>query len=155
MIILDANILVVDLGYSNDVNFVENRRFLTHLAVRTTKRGMMVQGLLEVVGKRSFNTSARVIAKLPAILANKYSLEVFPDPVAAPDYAGCTFSEILTQMTHQMSLGDSIMAIQIAKFTPNASALITWDAGFQSKIAIPVLTPTEWLAQQKPAGPTP
>lgn len=151
MIILDANILVIDLGYPGDANFPANSRFLAHLYTNQIPRGMVMQGLLEVVGKQSFNTSAGIIPNLPVILRNKYGLTIYPDVAVVPEYAECTYTDILSQMVRKMSLGDAVMAVQIANFAPTASALITWDAArFHGKIVIPVLTPAEWLAQQVP-----
>jgi hypothetical protein len=74
-----------------------------------------------------------------------------------PEYGGCTFDEVVTQIAQQMALGDAVMAVQIAKYTPTATALVTWNARhFRGKVVIPVLTPDEWLQQQPPpAGPTP
>ena len=52
-----------------------------------------------------------------------------------------------------MSLGDAVQAVQTAHFVPSADCLLTWNARhFTGKIAVPVMTPQEWLQQQ---GPTP
>jgi len=164
MIVLDANILVTDLSYPNDPNQTVNRRFLDFVAANKIERGITTQGLLEVVGKRSFQTPAAIIARLPAILLARYELMLIPDSATVPEYAACTFDEVVTQMAAQMGLGDAIMAVQIAKFAPTADALITWNAKhFRGKLIVPVLTPDEWLAQQQPltapttppTGPTP
>lgn len=152
MIVLDANVLIVDLGFPGDPNYIANRQFLN----RTTgmHRGIAMQGLLEVVGVRSYNTSAKLISALPGMLAARYGLTVLPDPVALPHYAGCTFDEVVAQMVMKMSLGDSIMALQIARFAPAATELVTWNAKhFVGKVVIPVLTPVEWLARQAPPSP--
>jgi hypothetical protein len=157
MIVIDANLLVIDLSHPGDPNFAINRRFLEHLALNGIERGMTTQGLLEVVGKRSYQTPVALIPHLPSLLLTKYGLKLFPDPAAVPEYAGCTFDEVVTQMTHQMALGDAVMAVQIAKFAPTATALVTWDARhFLGKVVVPVLTPDEWLQQQTPpAGSNP
>jgi len=148
VILLDANILVVDLGFPGDVNFTKNRLFLDTIASQKLRRGILTQGLLEVVGRRSHNTSQGTVAKLPMVLARKYGLEIVPDPSNVPEYAGCRYDEILTQMVMKMSLGDAVMAVQIGKFAPTATVTVTWDAAhFVGKVAIPVLTPAEWLAR--------
>jgi hypothetical protein len=52
-------------------------------------------------------------------------------------------------MAEQMALGDAVQAAQITRYAPNALALLTWNARhFTGKVAIPVLTPQEWLNQQ-------
>ncbi len=163
MIVLDADVLIVDLAYPNDPNYAVNRRFLDYLAANGTDCRITTQGLLEVVGKRSYNTPVAAIAKLPTILLVRYCLKAVPDPATAPEYAGCSFDEVVAQIAQQMSLGDAVMAVQVAKFAPTATALVTWNAKhFRGKLAAPVLTPDEWLQQQSPPtvqspppGPTP
>lgn len=157
MIILDADVLVIDLAHPNDPNFVTNRRFLDHLLTHGLERGITTQGLLEVVGKRSFQTPTALIQLLPASIRSHYGLRLLPDLVTVPEYAGCTFDEVVGQIARQMSLGDAVMAVQVAKYAPAATALVTWNAKhFRGKLAVPVLTPDEWLQQQTPpAGPTP
>ena len=53
----------------------------------------------------------------------------------------------MIQIAKKMSLGDAIQVAQIVKYAPGASCLVTWNAKhFLGKLAIPVLTPAEWLA---------
>ena len=60
MIILDADVLVIDLAnYANDPNLALTRKFLGHLVANKVARGITTQGLLEVVGKRSFKRPSR------------------------------------------------------------------------------------------------
>lgn len=161
MIVVDADVLIIDLTYPNDPNFAANKRFLDHAVVNGIERGITTQGLLEVVGKRSFQTPAALIPRLPTSIRSHYGLKLVPDPAAVPEYSGCTFDEVVTQIAQQMSLGDAVMAVQIAKHAP--TALVTWNAKhFRGKLIVPVLTPDEWLQQQNPpaaqnppAGPTP
>lgn len=157
MVVLDANVLVIDLSHPGDPNYAVNERFLEYLSTNNVERGITTQGLLEVVGKRSFQTPVALVPRLPASIRSHYGLKLLPDPAMVPEYAACTFDEIVTQMAHQMALGDAVMAVQIAKFAPTATALVTWDARhFRGKIVIPVLTPDEWLQQQAPPpGATP
>jgi hypothetical protein len=162
VIVLDANVLVIDLSHPGDPNFTVNRRFLDYLTANGVERGITTQGLLEVVGKRSYQTPVALITRLPAAIRANYGLKVIPDSAAVPEYAGCTVDEVVAQMAQQMSLGDAVMAVQIAKFAPTAAALVTWNAKhFRGKVVVPVLTPEEWLLQQTapppppPTGPTP
>jgi hypothetical protein len=163
VIILDADVLIVDLAYPNDPNYPTNRRFLDYVALNGIDSQVTTQGLLEVIGKRSYNTPVAAIAGLPTVLLVRYVLKLIPDPAVTPEYAGCTFDEVVAQIGTQMSLGDAVMAVQIAKFAPTATALVTWNAKhFHGKLVVPVLTPDEWLQQQPPpaahnppTGPTP
>ena len=157
MIILDADVLVIDSSHANDPNYAVNRRFLDYIVGHKVLRGITTQGLLEVAGKRSFQTPVRLIPRLPAFIAAQYGLKLIPGPATVPEYAGCTFDEVVTQIAQQMSLGDAVMAVQIAKYAPTATALVTWNARhFRGKVVVPVLTPDEWLQQHTPPpGPTP
>jgi hypothetical protein len=164
VIVLDADVLVIDLSHPGDPNHALNRRFLDYVAANKVERGITTQGLLEVIGKRSFQTPVALIPRLPASILALYGLKLIPDLTAVPEYAGCTFDEVVTQIGTQMSLGDAVMAVQIAKFAPTASALVTWNAKhFRGKLVVQVMTLEEWLLQQTPpaapalppTGPTP
>ena len=158
MIVLDAAILVLDItNYANDPNLAANRRFLESIVANKVARGITTQGLLEVAGKRSYQTPVALIPRLPAFIAAQYGLKLIPGPADVPEYAGCTFDEVVAQLARQMSLGDAVMAVQIARFAPTATALVTWNAKhFRGKLSVPVLTPEDWLQQQTPpTGPTP
>jgi hypothetical protein len=66
-------------------------------------------------------------------------------------------------MVHKMAAGDAVIAAQVAKYAAGATAFLTWNLKhFRGNLAVPVLTPDEWLQQQNPppapapsAGPTP
>lgn len=149
MILLDANILVIDAMYPRDANFATNASFLSIVATERIERGITLHGLLEVVGKRSHNVSSANITKLPSVLAAFYGLWILPDPATDPDYAGGRYSEVVSQIEKKMSLGDAVMALQIERYASHATALITWNAKhFVGKLAIPAMTPAEWLAQR-------
>lgn len=116
--------------------------------------GVTAQALLEIVGILSFNVSATHVAQLPKQLALQYALTVFPDPALVPEYAGCTFQVIVTQIGTQMALGDAVQVVQIARFANFANCPLTWNAKhFHGKTPVSVLTPQEWLNQQPGATP--
>ncbi len=155
MILLDSDVLILDFRYKRDPRYPVNRRVLGQILSGQVLGGITSHTLLEVVGNMSFNVPSADVPLLPALLAVQYNLLVLPDPGAAPDYAGCTVPELIAQMGVKMSLGDAVQAVQIARFARNAQCLLTWNAKhFMGKIAIPVLTPQEWLNQQQP-GTTP
>ncbi len=154
MILLDSDVLVLDLRYPNDPRFTENRQALQRSQGVPGGAGIMVQALLEVVGILSFSTSPGNIPFLPDDLLMQYGLSPLPDPQRHPDFAGCTVPELVTQMSRQMSLPDAIQAVQIARFASFADCLLTWNARhFTGKLAVPALTPRDWLSQT--AGGTP
>jgi hypothetical protein len=106
--------------------------------------GVTSQALPEVVGYLSFGTAPVRIAALYGLLASHYGSSVFPDLSSEPVYAACPVDERLAQMTQKMSLGDAVPAVQIARFAPSASALVSWNAKhFMGKLTIPAITPVE------------
>jgi hypothetical protein len=152
VILLDSDVLLIELRYTNDSRFAVNRQALQRLQGDGTPLGVTTQVLLEVVGTLSFNTSPPQIPRLPRYLCGAYGIQVVPDLQQHPQYAGCTVDEVLTQMSSQMALGDAVQAVQIARYVAGAQCLLTWNAKhFVGKLMIPVLTPGDWLSQQ-PGG---
>lgn len=139
MILLDADILLIDIRYPNDQRFSVNRRVLDELQSRGISVGVTAHVLLEVLGILSFNVSPRRWPKLPRQLCLQYGLAVIPDPQTDPGYADCTFDELLDQMGCQMALGDAVQAVQIKHHVSWATCLLTWNAThFVGKLPIPV-----------------
>ncbi len=149
MILLDADVLLIDIRFPRDANFAVNQQLLERLRSERRAAGIAAQALLEVVGILSFNVSPAKIPALARQVARQYRLTIVPDWKSHPEYAGCRVQEILDQMTRQMALGDAVQAVQIERFAPQAECLLTWNARhFVGKLVIPVFTPQEWLAQQ-------
>lgn len=156
MILLDADVVLIDRKFTTDVRYTTNRAALDRLRTNGHALAMVAHAVLEVVGAMSFGTPAADVPLIPDAIRTLYGIAILPDLVTEPEYARCTFDEVLSQMCLKMSLGDAVQAVQIAKFVPHASALLTWNAKhFQGKMTVPVLTPDEWLQQQLPAAPTP
>lgn len=159
MILLDADVILIDRKYFTDLRHPVNKAALARLLAERLPLGMVAHAVMEVVGVMSHGTPTADIAKIPDALRTIYGLSINPDPVTTPEYAGCTYAEILGQMATKMSLGDAVQALQIAKFVSSTATLITWNAKhFRGKLTIPVLTPEEWLLQQPippPAASTP
>jgi len=151
VILLDADVVLIDRKYRSDTRYPVNRATLARLEADTVPLGMVAHAVLEVVGVMSPGTAVKDIPGIPVALQTVYGLKIIPDPVLEPDYARTTFDHLIRQMTTKMSLGDAVQAVQIADFKPDADLLLTWNAKhFIGKVVIPVLTPAEWLAQQVP-----
>lgn len=162
MILLDSNVLLVDFRYHNDPNFAQNRRALNDLAVAGIALAVPTQVVIEIVGVLSFGTPAPDVPLVWPTIQSRYNLRVIPDPATVPDHCGCTVDEIITQTVCKRHSGDAVIAAQIAKYAAGATAFLTWNLKhFRGNLAVPVLTPDEWLQQQNPpsasppAGPTP
>lgn len=148
MILLDADTLLLDIRYPRDVRFATNTKLLKTLQERGLERGTTVYALLEVIGISSFNLPTEQIQKLYALLPRRYGLEVVPSLSLGHNMPTFSLAAILGQLEHKMALGDAFQALYIRQFSPRATSLLSWDARhFQQKVAIPTLTPEEWLAQ--------
>ncbi|HEV3386463.1 MAG TPA: hypothetical protein VG097_16690, partial [Gemmata sp.] len=155
-VLLDADVILIDNRYPRDPKFTRNQELLNRLKLDGHEVAITVQALLEVVGILSYITPVARIPGLPDVLAHHYGLKVIPDRKANPNYAAITIADVVSQMANQMSLNDAVQAVQIRMFVPHADALLTWNAKhFKGKMAVPVLTPEEWLQQQPPPSPTP
>src|SRR5204862_6054413 len=106
--------------YHSDPRYAINRQAMEFAQSRSIALGITAQALLEVVGILSFNVAVAGVSSLAPLLVSLYGLTVRPDFQAHPDYAGCTVSELITQMTSQMALGDAVQAMQIARHASDA-----------------------------------
>ncbi len=157
MILIDADVILIDIKQHNDPKFTRNRQALTALVASGIPLAVPTQVLIEVVGVMSFNTPAANVGKIWPTIRGRYNFQVVPDSATVPEHCGCTPDEILAQMVQKMAAGDAVIAAQIAKYASGATAFVTWNLKhFRGNLVIPVLTPDEWLQQQTPpAGPTP
>jgi len=153
MILLDADLLIVDLRYPADARYLMNSQVLDALRLGAEPLAITSQTLLEVIGVLSFNSTQSWTAALPARIPVWYAVEVVPDPQVHPIFAGCAASDLVGIMVTRCSLGDAIALEQIRQFAPRATLFLSWNARhFRGKLPIPVLTPAEWWQQrlQKP-----
>jgi hypothetical protein len=159
ILLLDADVVVIDKKYLTDVRHKANRAAIDRLKADGHTLVMVAQAVLEAVGVLSLGTAKASIPLIPDAINKAYGTTFIPDPASSSlsDYAQCTFDDLIQQMTQKMALGDAVQAVQIRMFAPHADALLTWNAKhFQGKIVVPVLTPEEWLQQQPPPTvPTP
>lgn len=163
MIVLDSNVFLIDIKYNNDPNFIRNRDGLAALIASGIPLAVPTQVVIETVGVMCFNIPAADVPKVWPRVQQQYALRVLPDPNTVPEHCGCTPDEIIAQMVHKRSSGDAVIAAQVAKYAAGATAFLTWNLKhFRGNLAVPVLTPDEWLQQQNPptvqsppAGPTP
>jgi hypothetical protein len=148
MILLDADILLLDIRYPRDVRFSTNERLLKTLQERGLERGITLYALLEVIGVLSFNLPIEQIHKLYSLLPERYGLHVMPALNLSQDAPTFPLTAILAQLEQKMALGDAFQALYIQRCAPQAMCLLSWNARhFQQKLSVPALTPEEWLAQ--------
>lgn len=148
MILLDADILLLDIRYPRDAHFGVNERLLKTLQERELKRGITLYTLLEVVGVLSFNLPAEQIQRFYTLLPGRYGSQVVPALAINQEVPTFTPSAILAFIEKKMALGDALQALYLQRFAPHATCLLSWNARhFQQKLSVPALTPEEWLTQ--------
>lgn len=148
MILLDADILLLDIRYPRDARFGINERLLKTLQEQGLARGITVYTLLEVVGILSFNLPTDQIRRLYTLLPGRYNLQVVPALGVSQEVPAFALSAILTQMEKKMALGDALQALYIQQLAPQATCVLSWNARhFHRKLSVPALTPEEWLIQ--------
>lgn len=153
MIVLDADVLLVDMRYDRDSRFLLNRQVLNQLRASPVPLAITSHTLLEILGVSSFNLSRQGLLELADQIPVHYALDVFPSLEIDPAYACLKVTEIRDRIAIKLSVGDAVTGLQIERFVPQATLFLSWNARhFRSKLAIPVLTPDEWWQQNQPTS---
>ena len=145
MIFVDSNLFVIDLRYPDDANYRVNRRALDRLG-REASGVTSVLNVLEICGILSFNLSPVALHGLYVHFARRYRMSVVPGadydtPLPAP-----TVRELLASMEQRMALKDAEIALVVGQHSAALTAFVSWNAKhFVGKLAVPALTPREWL----------
>lgn len=148
MILLDADILLLDIRYPRDSRFDINARLLKILQERALERGITLYALLEVVGVPSFNLPTDQIQRFYTLLPGRYGWHVVPALEISQTIPTFALTAMLTQIEKKMALGDAYQALYIQQHAPQATCLLSWNARhFLDKLPVSVLTPEEWLVQ--------
>jgi hypothetical protein len=149
VIFVDSNLFVIDLRYPNDPNYRVNRRALARLRGQGT--GMTgLLNLLEVCGILSFNLSAPALEALYVHFPRRYGVTVVPGSGQADRLPAPTADEILARMAKRMALKDAEIALVVDQHATTVSTFVSWNAKhFEGKLAMPALTPRQWLARRR------
>ena len=148
MILLDADILLLDIRYPRDTHFGVNELLLKTLQDRGLERGITLYTLLEVVGVLGFNLPTEQIQRFSILLPGRYGLQVMPALAINQEIPTFTPCAILAFIEKKMALGDALQALYLQRFAPHATCLLSWNAShFQQKLSVPAMTPEEWLTQ--------
>lgn len=151
MIVLDADLLVIDLRFPADARFNTNQRVLHALVFGEESLAVTCHTLLEVMGVVSFNKSASETRELPEKIPTWFALEVLPSPKTSPIHANCAVDALIEIMVQRSSIGDAIVLEQIQRFIPRATLFLSWNAKhFRGKLPCAVMTPEEWWHQRQP-----
>lgn len=146
MILVDANVFVIDLRYPRDRLAPTNRDFLDRLTA--DGRGVVtLYTLLEVAGILSFNLNERQLRELVVHFGRRYGVVVRPLPEAATPVASAPFSRVLERLARRSALGDALALEAAEAVALPGATFVTWDAGhFEGRTTLAVVTPDAWLA---------
>jgi hypothetical protein len=148
MILLGADVLLLDIRYPRDVRFGANERLLKTLREQNIERGITLYALLEVIGILSFNLPTEQIQPLYTLLPGQYGLQVIPVSELDQETPAFSLSEIIGQVEKKMALGDALQVLYVRRFALQATCFLSWNARhFQEKFPVPALTPEEWLTE--------
>jgi len=149
VILLDADILLIDCRYQRDEKYATNRLVLDRLRSESRLVGITQQAFLETLGVLSFSVSPSTLEKLARQLILQYRLIVIPEWSEDSSYGQCQLGDLIQHMQKRMALGDAVQAAQIECFSFDADCLLTWNAKhFAGKLAVSVLTPEDWLRRE-------
>ncbi len=143
--VIDSPSFVIDLRYQRDKNFRVNRAFLDRIA-EDGSAGTTVFNVLEVCGILSFNLGEKQLQELFQYFAQHYCLEVLPHSTFGSPLPALKTGDIFDVIAMKAGFGDALIIAAIQKHIPGAARFVSWNAEhFRGRIAIPVMTPKEFL----------
>jgi hypothetical protein len=141
VILVDADVFVIDLRYHRDPLRRINRRFLDRLAMDGSG-ATTVFNLLEVAGILSFNFNEEQLLNLLFLFPGKYGIAILPP---------LDLESILPQipqgaLARRIAFGDALVIEAAERYAPKASCFVTWDSEyFAGRTALTVMTPKSAL----------
>jgi hypothetical protein len=148
VIFVDSNLFVIDLRYPDDAHFRVNRRALDRLG-REASGMTSLLNVLEICGILSFNLSAPALHALYVHFARRYRVTLVPGGGYETRLPAPAAAEVLERMETRMALKDAEIALLVREHAASLSAFLSWNAKhFVGKLAVPALTPREWLSRR-------
>jgi hypothetical protein len=145
VIFLDTNLFVIHLRYPDDAHYRMNRRALE----RVGRRGIgmtSVVNVLEICGILSFNLSPASLIELYVHFARRYRVTVVPSSGFDTRLPAPSAREVLVKMEKRMALKDAEIALIVEQNAAGVDAFLSWNARhFVGRLAVPALTPAQWL----------
>lgn len=150
MVAIDTDVLVLAFAFHRDPRQADNARFLRE--VQAHEPTVTIYGVMELLGKLSFNLSTEQLAQWPSWLRDRYSLTIlFPrtsgvdaDSFFKREFVDRPFAKM---EKHGMPFLDSLI-LNLVEEASAVDAFVTWNARhFQGKTSLTVLTPTEYLTR--------
>ena len=147
VIFVDSNLFVIDLRYPHDTDYRVNRRALDRLG-REGSGVTSLLNVLEIAGILSFNLSPPALHALYVHFAWRYRITIVPASGYETRLPSPTAHEVLTRMEKRMALKDAEIALVVEQHAAGLNAFLSWNAKhFVGKLAVPALTPREWLGR--------
>ena len=149
MVALDTDILVLAFAFQRDARQDANARFLQVARAKTP--AVAIYSIMELLGQLSFNLPAERLSQWPVWLQDYYNLTVLYPAVGDDGVAAFFQTEIVDRplarmRQHPIPFIDALI-LQLVEQAQGVDAFVTWNARhFRGKTALPVLTPTEYLA---------
>ena len=83
----------------------------------------------------------------------RYRITVLPASGYETRLPSPTAHEVLTRMEKRMALKDAEIALVVEKHSAGLNGFLSWNAKhFAGKLAVPALTPREWLGRSARRG---
>ena len=150
MDLLDSDIFVLDLRFQNDPRYPINKEFLE---MGGRQRATTIYNLLEVCGILSFNLSHEALLTLYSEFSRRYTLSVIFPPVIDHQSLSTMIRGVFEKITRKMTLGDA-QILWITEQHPEMERIISWNTkDFSGKSSLPVMTPQEWIVEQRANPP--
>lgn len=130
MILLDADILLLDIRYPRDARFSTNEKLLKTLQEQGLESGVTLYALVEIIGILSFNLPTEQIQKLYALLPGRYGLQVIPALDVNQNTPTFLLAKTLVQLEkkwlwemHTRLCTSTVMPLKQAVFFPGMPAI--------------------------------
>ncbi len=147
LIFIDTNVFSIDIRYTNDINYEQNKKFLEKIIINGGTTSII--NLLELCGILSFNLNQSQLKEFFYYFPQKYNLDIVPSSELNSNLPGCYLKDILETIYRKSSFGDALIINSIKPFMTKNSIFISWDAlHFKNTSIIEVMTPTEFLKNQ-------
>lgn len=144
IVFIDTNIFLIDLRYTNDINFNKNRKFLDYTS---TNGGVTsIINLLEVCGILSYNLNKQQLKELFYYFPEKYNLQIVPTSETHLTLPEFYIQDIMETIYQKSSFGDAMVINAIKPHLTKNSFFLSWDAKhFRNISPVKAMTPTEFL----------
>ena len=146
MILIDTDVYAIDMIYTRDRRFEENRAFLDGVA--EVDKAITIYNLMEIVGKSSFVLNLKELKALYRGFGMTYGVTtLFPrtDDMTASGFLEEILKGSFAKICERMSFLDALI-LDTAEAYPQVRSFVSWNAHhFEGKTRVEVVTPREWL----------